>query len=423
MRILIIHTYYQHPGGEDAVFQQEASHLSSVENIEIETLTFQNVSGGRGAWQFFSYPFNLRASSKIEQAIKRFRPDVVHIHNLHYSAGPWVIRQIKRHQIPIVMTLHNYRLICPSATLFHEGKLFENSAKQAFPFDAIRHKVHANSALKTAWIALTTKFHEVIGTWNKVDAYLVLTEMAKDYFLNHKPSIFKNRISVKPNFLDDPYLKPETKQQVDEIAEKPKLSTVSQDIRDAKSRQKHFLFVGRLSEEKGINILLEAVRHNKNFQLKIAGDGPLKDQVLASTNSNPNVTYLGMLTQENVLKEMEYCSALIFPSIWFEGMPMTILQAFATSTPVIASDLGAMRSMIENEQQGLLFTAGDGRQLAETLAHWMTLPLEHRAQMQLEARATYERLYQPARNIQQLINLYDSLLARKLGNRHQLDPN
>src|SRR5690606_32986580 len=116
MRILVIHNFYQHAGGEDTVFQQEVEELKKVHTVE--TLTFQNKKGWRGALQFMAYPWNIRAMRIVKKYVKTFQPDIVHIHNTHYATGPAIIRTIKKQQIPVVMTLHNFRLLCPSATLF-----------------------------------------------------------------------------------------------------------------------------------------------------------------------------------------------------------------------------------------------------------------------------------------------------------------
>src|SRR5690606_38658243 len=153
MRILIIHNHYQHPGGEDVVFGQERDLLNDT--AAVSTLTFRNHRGWRGLWQTLWSPWNIWAGRRVKRAIRQHNPTVIHIHNLHYAIGPIAIRIAKRKGVPVVMTLHNYRLLCPSATLFHNGKVFTESLHAAFPWKAVRLGVHSHSVLKTFWLALT----------------------------------------------------------------------------------------------------------------------------------------------------------------------------------------------------------------------------------------------------------------------------
>src|SRR5690606_10534257 len=170
MRILVIHNFYQHPGGEDVVFEQERALLGATEDVF--SLTFTNHKGLRGAWQTLWSPWNIWAGKCVKQAVRRHRPDVIHIHNLHYAVGPVAIRIAKRMGVPVVMTLHNYRLICPSATLFSHGKLFTDSLHTQFPWRAIGWGVHSHSRFKTFWLAWTTWLHKKLGTWKLVDRYI-----------------------------------------------------------------------------------------------------------------------------------------------------------------------------------------------------------------------------------------------------------
>ena len=378
MRILIVHNYYQDPGGEDEVFRLEKLKLSETE--EVRELSFINKKGWKGFFQFMLYPFNFIAKRKIEAEIEHFKPEIVHFHNLHYAVGPIAIRVIKKRNIPMVMTLHNYRLICPSATLFSNGNIFLDSVKASFPWKAVKLGLSSNSAIKTFWFAFGVWLHKKIGTWNMVDRYIVLTDFAKQLFIDSSLNVSPSKFVVKPNFIINPNFAKVAKQD-------------------------HFLFVGRLTEEKGINVLLQTALKG-NFKLRIAGDGPLKNDVVNACEQNGNITYLGSLAKADILKEMNLCSALIFPSTWFEGMPMTIIEAFACVTPVIASNLGAMQTMITNGENGLLFTVGDASSLLQTVENFNQLGAPQKLQMGENAKANYEKYYAEETNKAQLLGIY-----------------
>lgn len=386
MRILIIHNLYQDPGGEDLVVQQESALLAQSDTVK--TFMTKNKRGIAGFLQFLAYPFNCSLTKKLDKVISEFRPDVVHVHNIHYAIGPHFIRLLHKRQIPIVMTLHNYRLICPSATLFHDGALFTSSIHATFPWKAIREGVHQGSMLKTFWIAFTYYLHHLLGTWRKVDKFLALTSFSKEIFLQSHFRPAADKVMVKPNFILD--------------------QDSNQSLMD---RGNTFLFVGRLSPEKGIKTLLDAFE-NSRFQLQIAGDGPMKNYVEQRCSKWPNLSYLGKLNTGQVREQMKACSALIFPSEWFEGMPMTLIEAFATGTAVIASDLGAMASMISDNGEGLLFRAGDVSDLRTCVEKWAELDEKSKNRFRTNARKNYEQHFTAETNKKLLLDIYRSLLPK-----------
>lgn len=386
MRILVIHNRYQNPGGEDLVVDQESTLIAQHESVD--TFLTNNKKGWAGFRQFLSYPFNRTIFRELDRKLAQFNPDIVHLHNLHYAIGPQLIRHLHRRGIPIVMTLHNYRLLCPSATLFHKGKLFTASINAVFPWEAIRKGVHQQSKLKTFWIAFTYYLHRQVGTWQKVDRYLVLTPFAKDLFQHSALGIPENKLLVKPNFIRDPMKDQEEPQ-----------------------REDFFLFVGRLSEEKGIRTLLGAFE-NSPYTLHLAGDGPLRELVEQKSTEQSNIHYLGQLDSTEIHKKMRACNALIFPSQWYEGMPMTLIEAFSTGTAVIASNLGAMATMISHGRDGLLFQAGDAGDLKANLDLWEQSDTTSKNSIRLHARKTYEAHYTAETNKQLLLTIYRDLLTK-----------
>jgi glycosyltransferase involved in cell wall biosynthesis len=340
MKIVLIHSHYQLQGGEDAVVEQELELLQK--HHEVSVLYFQNQGGLQGALQFIRSLWNSSTARKVRQRIGEFQPDVVHVHNWHFALGPLVFREINRLNIPIVHTVHNYRLLCPSAILLHHGKLFTASLQQSFPWNAVGKKVYRSSIVLTFWLAFVVWFHKKIGTWQKIDSYVCLTPFAAELFQQSNFGVSKERFTVKPNFRKVPIVD----------------STID--------KESHFLFIGRLSEEKGIEVLLEAFKELP-FLIKIAGEGPFKELVEEASKQFSNIRYLGNLSSEEVLAELQKTQALIFPSVWFEGMPMTVIEAFSVGTPIIASNVGAMSSMIFNGSNGFHFDLGNIKDLKENI--------------------------------------------------------
>ncbi|HEX5150780.1 MAG TPA: glycosyltransferase [Parafilimonas sp.] len=381
MKILIIHNYYLQAGGEDVVFAQESS-LLSKDHI-VKKLPFYNKSGIYGAIQFFTSIWNLKAAWNLKKIIAEFQPQLIHIHNCHFACGPLIIRIARKKKVPVILTLHNYRLLCPSTYLMLNGRLFTVSLHQNFPWTAVKNKAYRNSVIQTFWLGLVVWFHRIVGTWKMVNKFITLTEFEKNIFQHSKLHLNKNQLVVKYNFLKDPELTPQ-------------------------NRNNNFLFVGRLSREKGIHLLLHAFSKS-GLPIIIAGDGPLKNEVEAISSTHNNVRYAGRLSGEDVKKLMQNSTALIFPSIWYEGMPMTIIEAFATGTPVIASNIGAMASMITHNFNGLHFNLEDADDLTKTVFMWQSLPQDAKNIFYKNARLTYEENYTPEDNLKQLVSIYEQV--------------
>lgn len=386
MKILLIHTFYQLKGGEDFVFEQEFDLLKK--NNEVKSVVLNNKKGVKGAIQFVSSIWNIKIASQIKSEIIQFQPDVVHVHNLHFAASPIVLRTIKKMHIPIVVTLHNYRLLCPSATLLHNREVYNVSLKSVFPWQAVKDKVYRNSYFQTFWLAFINWTHRRINTWDKVDKYIVLTDFAKELVTKSSLNIDSSKLVIKPNFTRETII-----------------------CLDTNVQKEGFLFVGRLSQEKGIECLLKAFSHN-NYCLEIGGDGPLQKDVLELANANIKVNYRGNLSKKEVVYYMEKAQILISPSICYEGMPMTIIEAFSVGTPVIASNLGAMSSMITDGYNGFLFNAGDYEDLNTKLDLWNSLSTEEKQIMSQNAYNTYLENYTPDKNRELLMNIYQQAIER-----------
>lgn len=381
MKVLIVHCTYKYKGGEDTVVSEEMNLLQS-NGVTVELLQFTN--DGNTLVKLLQLPFNISSYFLVINKLGSYKPDVVHVHNWHFAASASVLYAIKKAGIPFVVTLHNYRLLCPSAILFNKGKLFLYSLRQKFPWKAVSEGVYKQSRFLTFWVSFSMQIHHWLNTWKMCNRFIVLTQYAKNIFLNSTIKITGDQIVVKPNFCAVPALQP---------------------VKAAD----YFLFVGRLSEEKGIDLLLKTFATSP-YTIKIAGDGPLLGDIITYRTQYPNIEFLGSMEKARILDLMCHCNALVFPSIWYEGMPLTIIEAFACGTPVIASRLGAMESMIEPGYNGLHFEAGNENDLKIQLEKWQHLDGEQKELYRKNARSSYEQYYTPEKNFMQLMHIYKAVM-------------
>ncbi len=382
MKILLAHNYYQIPGGEEVVFEQEKRLLEQAgnevitycrSNDEIERLTAVErlTVAKRSIWADDT-------EREFGQLLARECPDVVHVHNTFFVLSPSIYGACKAQGIPVVQTLHNFRLICPSVTLFRDGNVCEECVDHGL-WRGVYHGCYRDSRLATATVALMLALHRRWGTWDKlVTCYIALTESGRNKFI--EGGLPAEKIVVKPNFVDPD---PGERGRVGECA----------------------LFVGRLSREKGLSTLLQAWgRLPRNYALHIVGDGPERESLESQARhlGLSNVQFRGRRSHEETIAIMKWARFLVVPSGWYETFGMCIAEAFACGTPVICSRLGAMQELVSDGRTGLHFSSGDPNDLAAKVEQAWSHPNEMIA-MGREARAEYEAKYTAERNYQILM--------------------
>ena len=376
-------------GGEDVVFQTESELLSNHGHI-VDQLIFDNASIKSFFDRILSglrLLYNPVSARLLQKRIQQFSPDIIHVHNFVLVASPSILYVAAKFKVPVVLTLHNFRLICPSATLFFKGKIYEKSLRAFFPIDAIAKRVYRGSFIQTAAIALMAVIHNLIGTWeNKVEAFIVLSQFAKRKFESSRLQIDHSKFLIKGNAVDD------------RGSGKP-------------VREDFFLYVGRLSEEKGIRTLLNASTIH-GFQLVILGDGPLRTLVENAARDNPLIKYMGFQNRETITSYIKSCQCLILPSVCYEGFPMTVLEAMSTGTMILASRLGAIEEIIHDRINGVLFEAGNEKDLASKIAAIQDHQLDSLT-ISEHARASYLAHYTPEKNYAMLMKIYYGILARR----------
>lgn len=381
MKLLLVHNSYQQPGGEDQVVTSELELLAShghevlrytAHNDAVSQLSKLSL-GLRTSWSRTTY-------REMRAVLRRERPQLVHVHNTLPLLSPAVYYAAGAAGVPVVQTLHNYRLLCPQALLLRRQRICEDCVGRRVAWPGIVHACYRHSRSATSAVVVMLSVHRFLGTWTgRVSRYIALTEFMRQKLI--AGGLPEKQIVVKPNF----------------VAPDPGMGNHC---------GRYALFVGRLSPEKGIRTLLRAWEAvGRRMPLKIAGDGPLQD---LARGSPPGVEWLGRVRHEDVLGLMKRASILVFPSECYEGFPTTIAEAFATGLPVVASHLGAMAEIVQDRQTGLFFTPGDATDLAAKIELALDYPDEligmgRRARGEYEAKYTAERNYRLLREIYQVV--------------------
>ncbi len=401
MKILLCHNFYRLPGGEDHVYRDEGwlleQHGHEVIRFErdnhsivdsdrfkaglMKTVWNQGSTAGKTVWNRESY-------GQLKQIIQDRRPNLVHFHNTFPLISPSGYYAAQRAGVPVVQTMHNFRTICPSSTLLRDNAVCEKCIGKTFAWPSVMHKCYRNSRRASAVTAVSAGIHRLRGTWDHcIDRYIALTNHSRERFI--AAGLQPERVSVKPNFVrPDPGAIPSTGDEA--------------------------VFVGRLSIEKGIDTLLAAWEMlDRRVPLKIIGDGPLREKVVAAQRCSDTIQWLGQLPHDQVLAEVGKARMLICPSIWYETFGRTMIEAFATGTPVIASDIGSMRELVTHGKTGLHFRAGDPDDLAaqvETLFG----DQQRFGEICRAAREEFELKYTADRNYDILMNIYHQAIAHRV---------
>lgn len=378
-RILMVHNAYQQRGGEDSVVDAEIELLRAHGHEVIEYRRHNDdltsMPKARAAVQtIWSAPAYRDVSALIEQ----HRPDIIHAHNTFPLISPSLYWAARRARTPVVQTLHNFRLLCPQAMLLREGKVCEDCVGHLPWRGALRGCYRGSKAQSTVLAAMLT-VHRGMGTWShQVTRYIALNEFCKNKFI--EGGLPAERISIKPNFLDS-------------------------EISPQWEHRRRGLFVGRLSEEKGLNVLAQAVRAaSLRDPIQVIGGGELAPLAQAAFGEH----YLGFKSLPEILQAMQAAAYLVVPSIWYENFPRTIVEAFACGLPVIASRLGALADIVRDGETGLLFEPANPQDLANKLL-WAQAHPQRMVEMGRAARAEYERRYTSARNYEMLVDIYQQV--------------
>jgi glycosyltransferase involved in cell wall biosynthesis len=386
LRILLLHNRYRIAGGEEAVVEAESALLREA-GITVDLLEVRN-DNIAGAAQTIKTalltPYSPGGKRMAAERIRSFQPDVVHVHNFFPTLSPSVYDACRSAGVPVVQTLHNYRLICANGLLFRAGHACTECLGHTWGLPAIQHGCYRGSRMGSAAAAVMIGVHRVRKTWEeRVDRFIALTEFARRLFAE-RAGIPPEKIVVKPN--------------------------AARDAGEGDGLGGYALYVGRLSPEKGIETLLAAADAGLGMPLVMAGSGPLQPKVEAAAGEG-KLEFAGLQDASGVQQLMRRARLLVMPSLWYEGLPMVVPEAFSAGLPIAASRIGALETLITESDagesgDGVLFEAGNPRVLAETVRRFAAEP-ERQPGMRRRARATYEALYRPDANLKRLLDIYE----------------
>lgn len=382
MRILVAHNRYKYAGGEDSVMRAEVDMLRSaghmVELFEADNSTIQGtLSKIAAAGSLFH---SSASASRMSAMLRAFRPQILHIHNWFPLLSPSIVAAANVASVPVVQTLHNFRMFCANGVLYRDGRLCDECAGKALPLGGIVHKCYSGSRIGSALVTAAFTYHRLAHTWDGVSTFIAVSQFQRDLLI--RGGVPAAQIVVKPNFVKDPGVLGE-------------------------GTGGYALFVGRLTAQKGILTVLDAWEHHGvAIPLRIMGGGPLKSQVVQRVAALRNVEYMGQRSQAEVFAAMADARFLVFASESYESFALAIVEAFSCGTPVLAADMDSVAELVRDRQTGLRFTPADPAKLAAKAALFIA-DTELYCAMRRQSRTAYEQRYTEPTNYRLLMDIYD----------------
>lgn len=381
-RILMVHNYYQIPGGEDTVVANEKRMLEEHGHVVIlysrHNSEIKQMSKLQKLGLPFTTIFNPRTYREIKSLIKQNQIDIVHVHNTLNLVSPAVYYAALKCGVPVVQTVHNFRLLCPGATFYRDGHICEDCVEHGL-WCAVKHKCYRGSRMQTLACVISTAIHRMTGVYGKIN-YICLTEFNKEKLLKLK-QITPDRVFVKPNFVES-----------------------TGEIIPDWQRKNQFIFAGRLDKLKGIDVLLEAwkLMGENAPKLIVCGTGPMEEWCNEFIVCNKvNVELKGFVSNSEVRKLIANSRALILPTQWYEGFPMSIVEAFSVGTHVICSDLGNVGSIVEEGVTGYKFSPDSPKSIVEAVVRCKCLVDD--------ISTEFEGKYQAEKNYGILTSIYEEI--------------
>lgn len=377
-RILIVHNYYQIPGGEDTVVDNERQMLEEYGHKVIfysrNNSELKNISTLQKIILPFTTIFNIRTYKDIKQSIKKNNIDIVHVHNTLNLISPSVYYAARACKVPVIQTMHNFRLLCPGATFYRGGHICEECVIKGLGC-ALKYNCYRGSKIQTLACVINTKIHRLSGVYGKLN-YICLTEFNKKKLLTLK-QIKADKVYIKPNF-------------VESILE----------FIPAEKRKNQFVFVGRLDQLKGIDILLKAWKQMGKYapKLIICGMGPMDNWCKEFVEENNiNAELKGFIPNIEARKIIANSKALILPTQWYEGFPMSIVESYSVGTPVICTNLGNVGNIVEEDITGWKFM-----DIAELISI-----IQNYKDICKKTFEVYKEKYSKINNYKKLIEIYE----------------
>ena len=387
MKALLTHNFYRYAGGEDHVYRDETwllrEHGHQVVNYELSNTAIDSMGKFSIARNTF---WNDTTYREVRNLIQQEAPDLLHSTNAFPLMSPSLYAAANHEGLPVVQSLHNYRLFCPGSTLLRNNVICEKCVGKRFAVSAVIHRCYQESYIASAVSATMHAYQWLRGTWTEsVTQFIALTNHSREKFI--EAGLPEDRIAVKPNFLRlDPGFK--------------------------SLKQNYAIFVGRLSPEKGISVLLDAWKTLAGeLPLKIIGEGPLENEVATACSTLENVEYVGQQPFDKVLEMIGSARMLIFPSIWYETFGRSMIEAKAVGTPAIASNMGAMAELNTHMKTGLLFEPGKKDDLIAKVRMLLANP-KLETSLALKGREQFEQNFTAKINLNLLLAIYQQAIFR-----------
>lgn len=392
MKVLLAHNFYgsSAPSGENRVYLAEKELLKSHGHTVIEFTRYSDEIRNRGfvgkLQGGLATPWNPFTEKKIRHLLKTEKPEILHVHNTFPLLSPSIFQAAEGSDVATVYTVHNYRIYCAAGSPMRNSLPCMECLDKQNAFPALKYGCYRESRIATFPMVVMIGLHRRMGTWQKyVDAFITLSEFQKEKLIG--AGLPAQRVYVKPNFYPAPPLP------------RPWLE-----------RQRKVVFIGRLSPEKGVHVLLEAWKEWGEAAplLELIGDGKEKENLrksLKNTVAEKKVCFTGQLLFDQTQERLAEASLLILPSLCFEGFPMVIREAFALGVPVVASRIGAIPFIIKDGDSGMMFQPGDSTELLKVVkALWENST--RLSNMAEAARKEFEIKYTADENYDMLMEIY-----------------
>ena len=381
VRIVLAHSAYRLPGGEDTYLRQQTELLRQSHDVHLLTRSNRDLSSSMGTAVRMTYSRKL--VSEVIRELESVSPDVVHVHNVYPALGPAVHLAADRLQIPLVMTVHNYRLRCPNGYLFTEGSICTRCVGGNH-LNAVIHRCFPSRSQAAAYATSLWVHRFVVRLSDRVDYFVTPSDFVRGVL--EEWGMPRDRIRTIRNFTPSP-------------------PTV-------KPLGRSGIYIGRFSSEKGIDVLIRALELAGDPSFTFVGDGPLLTEMKDLTRSCglTNSRFTGLLQRDEVNEEIDAAMFLCVPSIWHENAPMAALEAMARGRPMVAADSGGLPELIGRDR-GIAVRGGDPGQLAEAIRSLFENPLRAE-EMGRRARSYTEAEHAPRNHLAALEQVYDD--ARRL---------
>lgn len=393
--ILMVHNYYQIPGGEDTVVANEKQLLEEHgHKVLLYSRNNSDIKGIKKLLAPFTTIFNPKTYRDIRKIIKTQQIDIVHVHNTQNLISPAVYYAAHKCRVPVVQTLHNYRLLCPNGLFYRDGHVCEDCVQGGLRC-SIRHSCYRNSKAQTVVCVLSMCIHRMTGIYGKIN-YIALTEFGRQKLLQH-PDLDPARVFIKPNFTFNAKAVLECSNAPTEHGERPL----------------QYVYAGRLEEVKGTRVLFEAWRlmGSRAPRLIVCGTGPLESwcKEFIQEHGLTSIEMRGFVDNAEVKGIVADSTALLLPTLLYETFGMTILEAYSAGTPVICSDYGNTGYIVEEGVTGWKFEVGNSTSLAKAVQRSMGENIRNKV------LATYNSTYLPERNYACLVEIYEQILKEGEG--------